>query len=64
MEATVAIKTRIEPYIAMKMLYLMNYTSMQISQDDAASGMSVLPNRVDIGTFVINKDTAKYFYLE
>ena len=63
-EATVAIKTRIEPYIAMKMLYLMNYTSMQISQDDAASGMSVLPNRVDIGTFVINKDTAKYFYLE
>ena len=62
--ATVAIKTRIEPYIAMKMLYMMNYTNMQVSQDDAAAGMSVLPNRVDIGTFVIKKDTAKYFYLD
>ena len=61
--ATVAIKTRIEPYIAMKMLYLMNYTNMSISTDDAASGMSVLPNRVDIGTFVIYQDTAQYFYM-
>ena len=58
-----AIKTRIEPYIAMKMLYLMNYTNMSISTDDAASGMSVLPNRVDIGTFVIYQDTAQYFYM-
>ena len=46
------------------MLYMMNYTNIQVSQDDAAAGMSVLPNRVDIGTFVIKKDTAKYFYLE
>lgn len=61
--ATVAIKTRIEPYIAMKILYLMNNTSMSISTDDKASGMNILPNRVDIGTFVIHKDTAKYFYM-
>lgn len=62
--ATVAIKTRIEPYVAMKMLYLKNYTNMKISQDDEASGMTVLPNRVDIGTFVIGKETAQYFYLK
>jgi len=61
--ATVAIKTRIEPYIAMKMLYLKNYTNIQISQDDQQSGMNILPNRVDIGTFVIKQDTAKYFYM-
>ncbi len=62
--ATVAIKTRIEPYIAMKMLYLMNHTNLSISQDDEAAGMSVLPTRVDIGTFVIYEDTAKYFYMD
>ncbi len=61
--ATVAIKTRIEPYIAMKMLYLMHYTNMSISTEDEATGMSVLPNRVDIGTFVIYQDTAQYFYM-
>lgn len=63
-EATVAIKTRIEPYIAMKVLYLNNYTNFAVSQDDEASGMSSLPNRIDIGTFVIKKDTAQYFYME
>jgi ribose transport system substrate-binding protein len=62
--ATVAIKTRIEPYIAMKMLYLMKHTNLSVSTDDKAAGIDVLPNRVDIGTFVIYKDTAKYFYLE
>jgi len=61
--ATVAIKTRIEPYTAMKMLYLLNHTSLSVSQNDMAAGINVLPNRVDIGTFVIYKDTAKYFYL-
>jgi len=63
-EATVAIKTRIEPYIAMNILALHNYTNIEISQDDDASGMDILPARVDIGTFVITKDTAKYFYLD
>jgi len=62
--ATVAIKTRLEPYLAMKMLYLMNHTTLSVSQNDEAAGISVLPSRVDIGTFVIYKDTAKYFYLE
>ncbi len=62
--ATVAIKTRIEPYIAMKMLYLKNHTNFSVSQDDKAAGVDVLPSRVDIGTFVIYKDTAKYFYLD
>jgi ribose transport system substrate-binding protein len=62
--ATVALKTKLEPYVAMKMLYLMNHTNLSVSQDDAAAGINVLPNRVDIGTFVIYKDTAKYFYLE
>ena len=62
--ATVAIKTRIEPYLAMKILYLMNYTNFSISRDDEAAGMDILPNTVDIGTFVITKDTAQYFYME
>ena len=62
--ATVAIKTRIEPYLAMKILYLMNYTNFSISQNDEAAGMDILPNTVDIGTFVITKDTAQYFYME
>ena len=62
--ATVAIKTRIEPYLAMKILYLMNYTNFSITRDDEAAGMDILPNTVDIGTFVITKDTAQYFYME
>ncbi|HHV09889.1 MAG TPA: sugar ABC transporter substrate-binding protein [Clostridiales bacterium] len=61
--STVAIKTRIEPYIAMKILALKNYTNIQVSQDDSAAQLNILPNRVDIGTFVINQDNAKYFYL-
>ena len=61
--STVAIKTKIEPYIAMKILALKNYTNIQVSQDDSAAGLNILPNRIDIGTFVINKDSAKYFYL-
>jgi ribose transport system substrate-binding protein len=62
--ATVAIKTKLEPYLAMKILYLMKHTNFAISQNDEAAGVSVLPNRVDIGTFVIYQDTAEYFYLE
>ena len=63
-EATVAIKTRIEPYIAMNVLYLTNYTNFQVSQDDEAAGISPLPTKIDIGTFVIEQDTAQYFYME
>lgn len=63
LEATVAIKTRIEPYLGMKILQILNYTNLAISQDDAAAGNTILPNRIDIGTFVINKDNAEYFYL-
>lgn len=61
--ATVAIKTRIEPYIAMKMLYLYHYTNLSVCQDDAAAGIDTFPTRVDIGTFVITKGTAKYYYM-
>lgn len=62
--STVAIKTRTEPYIAMKILALMNYTNIEISDDDESAGIDILPTRVDIGTFVINEDNAEYFYLE
>lgn len=62
--ATVAIKTRIEPYLAMKILYLNNYTNFSITRDDKAAGMDILPNNIDIGTFVIKKETAQYYYMD
>src|SRR5699024_2594213 len=33
-DSTVALKTRLEPYIGMKMLALMNCTNLQVSKDD------------------------------
>ncbi|MCL2865085.1 MAG: substrate-binding domain-containing protein [Lachnospiraceae bacterium] len=62
--ATIANKTRIAPYIAMRILYLYLYTNMQVSLDDAAADVSVLPTFVDIGSFVITQDTAQYFFME
>lgn len=61
--ATIANKTRIAPYIAMRMLYLYLYTNMEVSQNDQAAGVSVLPTFVDIGSFVITQENAQYFFM-
>lgn len=64
LEATVTIKTIIEPYIGLKMLYLYNHTTVAASDNDEAAGVTILPPFIDVGTFVIKKDTAKYFYMD
>ncbi|MBN2829112.1 MAG: substrate-binding domain-containing protein [Candidatus Cloacimonetes bacterium] len=64
LESTITIKTVLEPYIGLKLLYLYNHTTVAASTDDQAAGVTILPPFIDVGTFVINQDSAKYFYQE
>jgi hypothetical protein len=40
----------------------MNHGAVPVVADNAAAGISPMPESVDTGTIVINKDNAKFFY--
>jgi ribose transport system substrate-binding protein len=60
--ASVAQKTALMSYLGAKLLYLYNHAPLPIVADNKAAGIIPMPESVDTGTIVINKDNAKYFY--
>jgi ribose transport system substrate-binding protein len=60
--ASVAQKTALMSYLGTKLLYLYNHAPLPIVADNKASGIVPMPEAVDTGTIVIDKDNAHFFY--
>jgi ribose transport system substrate-binding protein len=60
--ASVAQKTALMSYLGTKLLYLYNHAPLPIVADNKASGIVPMPESVDTGTIVIDKNNAKFFY--
>lgn len=61
-QASVAQKTALMSYLGTKFMYYMNHAPVPVVADMKAAGITSMPESVDTGTIVINKDNAKYFY--
>jgi ribose transport system substrate-binding protein len=61
-DASIAQKTALMSYLGTKFMYLMNHGPVPVVADNTAAGISPMPESVDTGTIVINKDNAKFFY--
>jgi len=61
-QASVAQKTALMSYLGTKFMYLMNHAPVPVVADNKAAGILPMPESVDTGTIVINKDNAKFFY--
>jgi ribose transport system substrate-binding protein len=60
--ASVAQKTALMSYLGTKLMYLYNHAPLPIVADNKASGIVPMPESVDTGTIVIDKDNAHFFY--
>ena len=63
-DASIAQKTALMSYLGTKLMYYKNHAPVPVVADNAAAGISPMPESVDTGTIVINKDNAKFFYHE
>lgn len=61
-DASVAQKTALMSYLGTKLMYYLNHAPVPVVPDNAAAGIVPLPESVDTGTIVIDKDNAKFFY--
>jgi ribose transport system substrate-binding protein len=61
-DASVAQKTALMSYLGTKFMYLMNHAPVPVVADNKAAGIVPMPESVDTGTIVINKDNAAFFY--
>ena len=61
-QASVAQKTALMSYLGTKFMYLLNHAPVPVVADNKAAGIIPMPESVDTGTIVINKDNAKFFY--
>ncbi|MGM0365559.1 MAG: substrate-binding domain-containing protein [Actinomycetota bacterium] len=60
--ASVAQRTALMSYLGVKLMYYYNHGRIPISQDDETANIIAMPEVIDTGTIVINKDNAAYFY--
>jgi hypothetical protein len=49
-------------YLGTKLMYYLNHSPVPVVADNKAAGIIPMPESVDTGTIVINKDNAKFFY--
>ena len=61
-DASVAQKTALMSYLGTKLMYYLNHAPVPVVPDNAAAGIVPLPESVDTGTIVIDKNNAKFFY--
>jgi ribose transport system substrate-binding protein len=61
-DASIAQKTALMSYLGTKFMYYKNHAPVPVVADNKAAGISPMPESVDTGTIVINKDNAKFFY--
>jgi len=60
--ASIAQKTALMSYLGTKLMYYLNHDPVPVVADNKAAGIIPMPESVDTGTIVINKDNAKFFY--
>ena len=61
-DASVAQKTALMSYLGTKLMYYLNHAPVPVVPDNKAAGIVPLPESVDTGTIVIDKNNAKFFY--
>ena len=61
-QGSVAQKTALMSYLGTKFMYYLNHAPVPVVADNKAAGLTSMPESVDTGTIVINKDNAKFFY--
>jgi ribose transport system substrate-binding protein len=61
-QASVAQKTALMSYLGTKFMYYLNHAPVPVVADMEAAGITSMPESVDTGTIVINKDNAAFFY--
>ncbi len=59
--ATVVQQTALMPYYAMRVLYDYNHPSVTIVSDRASAGVKGVPDLIEMGVYVIDKDNYEYF---
>lgn len=59
--ATIAQGTSLEPYLAIKYMDMMKYSSVQLSYDDATAGITLAPVYTDTGAFVVDINNVEFF---
>ena len=60
--ASIAQQSALMTYIGTKILYYLNHAPVPVVPDNEAAGIVPVPESVDTGVIVIDKDNAKYFY--
>jgi ribose transport system substrate-binding protein len=59
--ATLVAGTPLEIYMAVKIMDMMKYSSLQLSYDDAAAGITFRPSYIDPSCTVVDINSVKYF---
>lgn len=62
--ASVAQKTALMSYLGAKLMYYLNHAPVPVVPDNKAAGIIPMPESIDTGVIVIDKNNAKYFYHE
>jgi ribose transport system substrate-binding protein len=61
-DATIVARTAASPYIGLLLLYQYNHADVPITEDNAANNVNWLPEDVDVGTIVVDKDNVDAFF--
>ena len=59
--ASVAQQTALMPYYAVQILYNLANSKVEISSDNKAAGVKGIPQTIDTGAIIVDKNNAKYF---
>jgi ribose transport system substrate-binding protein len=59
--ASVAQQTALMPYYGIQILFNLNNSNVAITSNNAAAGVAGIPNMVDTGAIIVDKNNAQYF---
>lgn len=59
--ASVAQQSALMSYMAMQTLYMLNNSNLEVTTDNAAAGVSGVPNTIDTGVLVIDASNCEYY---
>lgn len=59
--ASVAQQSALMSYMAINILYMLNNSNLEVTTDNAAAGVSGVPNSVDTGVLVIDASNCEYY---
>lgn len=59
--ASIAQQSALMSYLAINLLYNLNNSNLEVTTDNAAAGVSGVPNSVDTGVLVIDSTNYQYY---